>query len=638
MACGIGVGPATAVSIVESGWNRWSAFAQTTVTEALNLARDAAEFNIDPVDIGDIDLDISTNIQPRAVADPTAMEDITFDAGTVPTQPTVDIMVPTTYTMPVFTGTEPDIFYPSVPTNSAVPPDTDIVITYPDWPTSPSLTYPDEPNIVYPEPPSNLPVIVYPDTPTLNLPTFDAEPPEDNLVAPDYEIDFTEEDYSDAQLTAIKAKVSEWLEGGTGLPDAIWDAIWDRARENEEQLGNKQLQEAETQFASRGFTMYSGQLARTVRDIRQAVYDKSATLNRDIAIKQAEMEVENIRFALQQGLSLQGVLIESFHKSQDRLLKIQELQLDAAIKIFNAQVSLFNAKLEAYKVSAAVYESQIRAELAKIEIYKAQIDGERLKIDASKLEVDLYIAKMQGLATMVEVYKAQLSALVTQVQIYTAQVDAAKSQIDGERLKVETLKTRIDAYSAEIGAFKSEIDAYTAQIGVNKTKAEIYDSTVSAYANKVQAYKAANESNIAVAEAHNNINEFNLKIYQAQIEAYRTLVQAEQVRIQTILGEYDAIVKAYQAKAQVASEEYRSQIAEYGARVEANKAVATVEIEKARLAQEQILRIAQLESTNAVNIAQVYAHLASATLSAVHLGASIGSAVNENENFNFECD
>ncbi|MGV7535365.1 hypothetical protein PJM52_29465, partial [Mycobacterium kansasii] len=72
-----------------------------------------------------------------------------------------------------------------------------------------------------------------------------------------------------------------------------------------------------------GFPLPSGVLAGQLADARREYHDKLAELSREIAIKQAELEQSNVKDAIQQGLLLEGQLM-------DQALKLDQLAFEAA--------------------------------------------------------------------------------------------------------------------------------------------------------------------------------------------------------------------------------------------------------------------------------------------------------------------
>lgn len=107
----------------------------------------------------------------------------------------------------------------------------------------------------------------------------------------------------------VTALTDAWIcdtltNGGTSIPAAIENQIYDRARAAEDELLQKSIADATDEWASRGFSIPPGILAQMVDRARVAGNNKVSTIAREIAIKQIELEIQNIRFAVEQGINM----------------------------------------------------------------------------------------------------------------------------------------------------------------------------------------------------------------------------------------------------------------------------------------------------------------------------------------------
>lgn len=102
---------------------------------------------------------------------------------------------------------------------------------------------------------------------------------------------------------AIGPAEDAWLLNGVnngylGFPVAVETAIWDRARARETQEALRMEEEAVSQMAARGFSLPPGVLASRLQAVQQEAANKSSTISRDIAIKQAEIAIDMSKFAI----------------------------------------------------------------------------------------------------------------------------------------------------------------------------------------------------------------------------------------------------------------------------------------------------------------------------------------------------
>src|SRR5690606_11543356 len=120
--------------------------------------------------------------------------------------------------------------------------------------------------------------------------------------------------YESALLKTLQAVLAQRMQGGTGLAPAVEQAIWDRARDRETKTALAAEQDVLRASEGLGFPMPAGvtvsQLERARRDARE----KLSTLSRDIAIKQADMEQQNLRESIAQTMQLEDRLLS--HSTQ----------------------------------------------------------------------------------------------------------------------------------------------------------------------------------------------------------------------------------------------------------------------------------------------------------------------------------
>ena len=121
--------------------------------------------------------------------------------------------------------------------------------------------------------------------------------------------------------------VSDWLDnaiknGGTGLPIAIEAAIWDRDRSRHDAQALRGEHEVISTWANRGFPLPPGVTARQVRRVQQENVDNLQQRSREIAIEQAKLELENIRFAIQQSTALNATIASTATNYMNAIISV----------------------------------------------------------------------------------------------------------------------------------------------------------------------------------------------------------------------------------------------------------------------------------------------------------------------------
>lgn len=482
----------------------------------------------------------------------------------------------------------------------------------PSRPTLTEVTLPNAPTLEIPGVGDlvgiSVPTFAFPD-----LPVFNDLSPDFEGSLPAAVLDWSEPDYQSAGLDQVKARVSKMLEGGTGLPAAIEQALFDRARGREDQIGQKAVDDAYQDFAGRGFMLPPGMLAKRIQDVREQNQLKVSELAREIMIKSAEWEIENLRNAVQQGIALEAMLMEQFRVATQRSFDAAKTRLESDIALFNSSVALFNARQSGYQVQAEVYKTRLQGELSKLEVFKAQIDGEKAKGELNEQTVRIYTAKLQALNTQIEIYKAQM--------------DGAKVQSDVARAQIEAYSVDVRAYGERLNAQKTEFDAYEAAVRAEQAKIGILEAESRAFAATVQAYESKNNVKIQGIRAKVDVSSAKITQYNSLLEAEKARVQAELANIQALTSAYQADVGRYTAEINAATAERDLQARTGEARLRNNLAYYEIELKKYDAALARAVQKVQLQSEAIKATGQMAAQLAAGAMSATNVSASMsGSA------------
>lgn len=586
--------------------------AYTEVTEAFDRAYSYAESSRSMLTSFTQALDTSIYSPPTISLNWTTIAPPTLpDIPDAPTMPTIAFSVPTgqpselsidlpSITIDSFTEEAPTLTLPTAPT-----------ISYGSVPTIPSIgtvTVPDAPTVTMPDAPTYLAlstvsfagVDLHADwlDGLQNMPSFTLASPTPYSYAPGPE-------YASQLLDALKATLLSRLSGGTGLPAAVEQAIWDRARDRETRIAQSNEDDINRQAEALGFNLPSGVLAAQLLEARQNYYDKLSELSRDIAIKQAELEQENLKQTIAAGMQLEGQLIDYAYKLEALSFENAKTYADNAIQVYNSSVDGFKALLAGYAQYAANYKVLIDAELTKIEVYKAQLAGEQTKADINN--------------TLVQQYKATIDAGMSQVEIYRAQVGAAQTLVEIEQAKIGAAAEQVRAFVAQVNAETAKVEAYKAGVQAQATLVDMYKTKADAFGAKVgaQAEKAKAELSRYTAL---------VQAKQSEWEGYKTKVQTEGERIRALglqsnalLDGYKAATSAIEAEARMHSMQWETQLKDYEASIQATLQTAKINADVALQTNNARLDAAKVG-------AQVYAQLTSSAYSMVHASAGISAS------------
>jgi len=354
-----------------------------------------------------------------------------------------------------------------------------------------------------------------------------------------------------AQMERLENKLASWIDdGGTALKPEIEEAIWDRSRERQAGEFRRVQDTAWSAAAAKGFTMPNGAVMGAILTARMAEADANTRTSNEIAIKQAELEQQNIQFAITTSADLRKSIINAALAYVGNLVSINGQASDAAkaivqalVDVYNGQVKEFEARLTKWKAEADIYEVQHRGLLAQVEIYKAQLA-------ALEAQTGVDTAKLQA-------YKTKMDSLQTLANVYRAQVDAVIAQAGLEKLKLEQFDAQVRVYAAKVQAKNAEWSGYEAQLRGRQVEMQTYDQELKTYLSEVDVWQKQLDSQIKRAEFDIRQNEALLRQYQAEWGAYESDIKAQSVIESSLVDAQKIQLQSVQAKYQQAEAEAR---------------------------------------------------------------------------------
>lgn len=468
------------------------------------------------------------------------------------------------------------------------------------------------------------PIVVMPDTPTylsISTPTFGGvnlhedwldkldDIPELELLAPTPLQYNSGTPYSSQFLQNIQSKLNERLAGGTGLSAAVEQAIWDRARDRETQIALAGEAEVMRSAEALGFALPVGTLAAQLVDGRRNYHDKLSGLSRDVAIKQAELEQENLKQTVALGIQLEGQLMDNAYKLEMLAFESAKAIADNAVAVYNAGIEYHRGLLQAYQAYSGAYKTVIDAELSKVEVYKAQLQGEQTKAEINN--------------TMVQQYKAEIEGSMAQVEIYRAQVGAAGLLVQMEQSKLAAAGEQIKAFVATVNAEVSKVEAYKAGVSAEGVKIDAYKTLVQAYSAKAGAQ--AEKARVSIAR-YTALSAGN----SAQWDGYRARVQAESTRLDALAKQSAVLMDGYKigATAITAKSELNSRMWE--ASIKQYEGAQNIMLQTSKINMDAMINTSNARLEAAKAGAQIYAQQVASAYNIVNTSASISGSATMN--------
>lgn len=546
-----------------------------------------------------IDLEWETIKGPESVAGATApellsLDDLGYKEVSVPGADGFDFV---TIDPIEFTDAAPTTNFPTAPT-----------IDYGDTPTIPAvgaITLPAAPTVTLPATPTKL---------ALNIPTFGGvdlhedwlskfdDIPVLDLVEPTPYSYSLGPEYASALLSSLKATLNSRLSGGTGLPDAVEQAIWDRARSRETSIALANEADILRTSEALGFPLPAGVIAAQTRDAQKGYYDKLSGLSRDVAIKQAELEQENLKQTIAAGMELEGKLIDHSYKLEALTFEAAKVLAENSIQIHNARVEQHKVLLSTYQVYESAYKTLISAELAKVDVFKALISAEQAKADINK--------------TLVDEYRVMVEAAMAEVEVYKAELDGAKALVEIEGLKISAAGEQIKAYVAQVNAETAKIEAYKAGVEAETAKVQTF---------KVKADAFAAQAGVQVETARVGIANLEAQIRAKSLEwdGYKAQLQNNEAKMRLLMQGNELLISKYRIDGDLAVADRSSNIKLWEVQIKDYEAVKQAMIQTAKINGDHAMHAASVRMDAAKVGAQVFAQLTGSAYSTIKASAGM---------------
>ena len=447
-------------------------------------------------------------------------------------------------------------------------------------------------------------------------------------------VDWVEPEYQEVVIDDAINQLMTYFQGGTGIRPAVEEAIVNRGKDREDRITHQAESQAENEWATRGYTAPPGMMAKRLDQIREENTIKKQGLNREVVIRAMDVEIENLRFAVQQGIAAEQIFVNIFLAAAQRTFQMAQFNAQLAINVYNLYIAAYNAKLQEVQVQLEVYKVDLQKYVTDIEVYKAEIQAEEIK---SRINTN-----------KVEQYKAEVAAKESQVKVFIAQWEAVKTQLESYKIDIEAYGELVRAYGVEVNAEKLKFDAYDSHVRGEASKVGMLEAEARAYAAEVQGVNTGVQAQKAALDGAVNGYEAEVRGYLANLEKEKTKTQNQLAAIEARVRGFIADTERYRAQAgaeaaaagveiqelqteeNVKAERYKAYIAQYQTDYQ-------MAIEHAKILQQGAIAQGQIASTVAAG------SMASQSVSAQLQGsgqvqASGGDRYNLSNSYSKSCD
>lgn len=168
-----------------------------------------------------------------------------------------------------------------------------------------------------------------------------------------------------AELAAARAWVETAITtGGTGIPAAVEEQIWERDRARILRDSARASDEVISRWAGRGYPLPPGALNNQISVIEQDARDKIAQASRDRAIEQAKIEIENIRFAVDKAITMRTAAVQAAGDYLRTLALGPQLGVQLATSQVEAKTRMAQALTSFYQAEVSAQELPVRLAIA----------------------------------------------------------------------------------------------------------------------------------------------------------------------------------------------------------------------------------------------------------------------------------
>lgn len=466
--------------------------------------------------------------------------------------------------------------------------------------------------------------ITLPPVPVVNLDdiTFEGTAPVFEGIAPDpADVNFVNQTYTSTLLDRTKAAALQQMNGEIGLPPAVEDALFERAREREVEQGERVAQQANEEWAAKGFRFQGGPLARRTDRARFDAATKVSDIAREQLVEHFRAQVESFRNGVANAIALEELTMRLFAQAEDRRFQAVRLKLDMSLAIFNAMVSKYNADAGVFQVQAQVYRDRFSAEMAKVQVYSEQLRGQQLIGELNAQDVQIFSERLRGLQINADIYRAR-------VQGYEARFNAIRAQVDIYRTQLESNNQLVNVYEADTRAFGELVRA-------SLTRTERFTAKANMYGKQIDAWRTTYEGILAGHSAE--VEEARLKrdVYASNTERLQAWASGEVGRIRALTDKYSAIAAEIGAKSDAERAKYALALSVAQASIERMRAAADILLKNGEINIQSGLTAANLMLRARETAATTLSQLAAGMTSAANVNASISDSSSSSIGYSF---
>lgn len=414
--------------------------------------------------------------------------------------------------------------------------------------------------------------------------------------------------YSFAAKTDLR--LAELLSGAsTGLPAEVEEMMRGRLFAAEDAQTNAQAKQAADEWAARGFSLPGGPLIARLDGLRREGLARRQAASRDVFIEAAKWEIDNLRFAVQQGINYEGQLRQHYLAVIDLSRNIAMGLHEIAKAIVQVVVERFNANLERIKTGAVTFDAWLKSELADLELTRQQLE----------------ISKQIGVVNQqaIDIYRTRVEAVVQEWGLYAKKLEADSLVLQQDKLRIEAHSESVKTYLADIEAWGKQWEGYDSAVKGELGKVNIYESQTRGFSALIEARAKQQDAYIAQARVDIEANKFDLERFTTLLGAWKSQFDVEAQRIQAGAQIYDGKSRMYTAELGAESARVQADTRTFELDVEQHKAKADTLYRTIALQIEELKSATTLLVQAKDGVARTASQLCGSSLAAFNISAGL---------------
>jgi len=247
-------------------------------------------------------------------------------------------------------------------------------------------------------------------------------------------------DIDQSILNQVKAKLATDLaDGGYGIDPNDEGLLVQRERDREDSIALSEVDEINRAFAEGGFPLPPGAMFNAVERALQNRSNKLSSVNRDIALRRAQLYVENRKFSIAQAQNVQQMLVALHRLFVDQAQAILALfasqiqkyraDVDADVEVLRANLGIYVADVQAFNASISAIAEAYRLKNSEHQLNNAwNIQVVRSKLEEAQLQLQKQVSSA-GVRNSAAQYGAQyylgaITAALGSINTLAAQTSA----------------------------------------------------------------------------------------------------------------------------------------------------------------------------------------------------------------------